>query len=261
MKLPSSRFFPTSVNKAVTKTTLFLPEKAFYVLCMAGSDVSDSVRVEVARCLRAFSRVLASEVVEHAVLKTQIDEAVVDVPPEIVEMNTRRMMSSGVLLSLLEDIDVDVAAEASRTILRLCEMATTPDAGVGRWSQRAVERAITAHFDALPRASVPSAAMLCRVADLSCLVRSATSDSDSRIKSAVVDILLALQCCDLSSAWAVQRIVDFVLDSVTSTSFDRSSADSDSEDNDGADCWDKRILAVTAYVKNHPFSVVTSVGF
>ncbi|KAE8908396.1 hypothetical protein PF003_g7561 [Phytophthora fragariae] len=262
----SSRVFPSSMDKPATKTTLFLPEKIFYVLCMAGSDVSASVRVEVARCLRGFSRVLASEVVEHAVLKTQIDEAVVDVAPKILEMSTRRMLSSGVLLSLLEDIDGNVAAEASRTISRLSEMATAPDAGEGRWSQRALERAITAHFDALPRASVSSDTTLCRVlvsslgrllvcrnslntntdftvssADLSCLVRSATSDADS-IKSAVVDILLVLRYCNLSSAWAVQRVVDFVLDIVASSSFCRLSSDSDGENNDDFDCWSKRIL-------------------
>ncbi|GMF55150.1 unnamed protein product [Phytophthora fragariaefolia] len=266
-QVASSRFFPSSMTMAAMKTTLFLPEKAFYVLCMAGSDAADLVRVEVARCLRGFSRVLVSGVVEHAVLKSQIDEAVVDVTPEILEMNTRRMMSSGVLLSLLEDDNEDVAAEASRTMSRLGELGTTPEAGVGRWSQRALERVITAHFDALPRASTSNTSQLCRVlvnslsrllmcrnsldtktdftisnADLSCLVRSATSDADA-IKPAIVEILTVLQNCDVSSIWAVQRIVDFVFDSVTSSSFDFSSPHSDNEGDHDADCWNKRILA------------------
>ncbi|OWZ02386.1 hypothetical protein PHMEG_00026061, partial [Phytophthora megakarya] len=209
-----SKYFPSSTTM---KTPLFLPEKAFYVLCMAGSDVSEAVRIEIVRCLRGFSRVLASDVVEHAVLKTQIDEAVADVAPEIVEMNTRRMMSSGVLLSLLEDVDMDVASEASRTIAKLSEMATDPNAGTGRWSQRALERAITAHFDVLSRANIPSASKLrhvlvhslnrllvCRLsldtktdfaissADMSSLLRSAVSDADT-VKSMVVEILLVLQ--------------------------------------------------------------------
>ncbi|KAF1784943.1 Armadillo-type fold [Phytophthora cactorum] len=235
-------------NSNDNKTPLFLPEKAFYVLCMAGNDASEAVRVEVARCLRRFSRVLASDIVEHAVVKTQIDEAVVDVAPEAVEMNTRRMMSSGVLLSLLEEIDVDVAAEASRTIAGLSEMSTTPDANTARWSQRALERAITAHFDVLPRASTSQLRqvlvsslrrlLVCRhkletktdvaisSADLSSLLRSAVSDADSA-KASVVEILLVLQHCDLSSTWAVQRLADFVLETAASTSFESYSVDSD----------------------------------
>ncbi|GMF17855.1 unnamed protein product [Phytophthora lilii] len=263
-EVASSKFFP-SATTTTTKTTLFLPEKAFYVLCMAGNDASEAVRAEVARCLRGFSRVLASEVVEHAVVKTQIDEAVLDVAHEDVEMNRIRMMSSGVLLSLLEDLDVDVAAEASRTITRLSEMAAAPNAGNERWSLRALERAITAHLDVLPRASAPSASELCRVlvsslgrllvcrdlldtktdftvssADLGCLLRSAASSADN-IKPAFVEILLMLQYCDLSSAWAVQRLVDFVLDTVTSASFDFPVMEAD-DGNDGSDCWDKQLF-------------------
>ncbi|ETI41156.1 hypothetical protein F443_13594 [Phytophthora nicotianae P1569] len=258
-EVENSKYFPSTAN-----TTLFLPEKTFYVLCMAGSDASEVVRAEVARCLRRFSRVLASNVVEHAVVKTQIDEAVVDVAPEIVEMNTRRMMSSGVLLSLLEDIDVDVAAEASRTIARLAEVSTAPDAGTARWSQRALERAITAHFDVLPRANMSCTSQLCQMlvnslrrllvcrhnletktdftissADLSSLLRSAVSDADSA-KANVVEILLVLQHCDLSSTWAVQRVVDFILETTASSSFDSMSVDSDDEDN--ANCWEKQFV-------------------
>ncbi|ETP10926.1 hypothetical protein, variant 1 [Phytophthora nicotianae CJ01A1] len=258
-EMENSKYFPSTAN-----TTLFLPEKTFYVLCMAGSDASEVVRAEVARCLRRFSRVLASNVVEHAVVKTQIDEAVVDVAPEIVEMNTRRMMSSGVLLSLLEDIDVDVAAEASRTIARLAEVSTAPDAGTARWSQRALERAITAHFDVLPRANMSCTSQLCQMlvnslrrllvcrhnletktdftissADLSSLLRSAVSDADSA-KANVVEILLVLQHCDLSSTWAVQRVVDFILETTASSSFDSMSVDSDDEDN--ANCWEKQFV-------------------
>ncbi|KAH7465658.1 uncharacterized protein KRP23_12198 [Phytophthora ramorum] len=257
-EIATSKFFPTT-----TKALFFLPEKVFYVLCMAGNDPSESVRVEVARCLRGFSRVLASEAVEHAVLKTQIDEAVVDVAPEVVEMSTRRMMSSGVLLSLLEDVDVDVAVEASRTIARLSEMAMALDAGIGRWSRRALERAITAHFDVLPHTSASSASHLCRVlvnslgrllvcrqtldtktdfpissADLSCLIRSVDSNAGT-IKPAVVEVLLVVQRCDLSGAWAVQRLVDFLLETVGSTSFENPSVDGD---DDNSDCWDKRLV-------------------
>uniref|UniRef100_H3HCY0 Integrator complex subunit 4/Protein SIEL C-terminal Ig-like domain-containing protein n=1 Tax=Phytophthora ramorum TaxID=164328 RepID=H3HCY0_PHYRM len=207
-EIATSKFFPTT-----TKALFFLPEKA----------------------------------VEHAVLKTQIDEAVVDVAPEVVEMSTRRMMSSGVLLSLLEDVDVDVAVEASRTIARLSEMAMALDAGIGRWSRRALERAITAHFDVLPHTSASSASHLCRVlvnslgrllvcrqtldtktdfpissADLSCLIRSVDSNAGT-IKPAVVEVLLVVQRCDLSGAWAVQRLVDFLLETVGSTSFENPS--------------------------------------
>ncbi|KAG2789715.1 hypothetical protein PC129_g7108 [Phytophthora cactorum] len=256
-EVENSKYFPSSADN---KTPLFLPDKAFYVLCMAGNDASEAVRVEVARCLRRFSRVLASDIVEHAVVKTQIDEAVVDVAPEAVEMNTRRMMSSGVLLSLLEEIDVDVAAEASRTIAGLSEMSTTPDANTARWSQRALERAITAHFDVLPRASTSQLRqvlvsslrrlLVCRhkletktdfaisSADLSSLLRSAVSDADSA-KASVVEILLVLQHCDLSSTWAVQRLADFVLETAASTSFESYSVDSD---DDNVDYWEKQFL-------------------
>ena len=153
----NSKAFPSLPAILKTKVSLLLPEKVFYVLCLAGDDSSDTVRSEVARCLRRFVRVLASEIVEHAVIKSQITESVEDAAPEDVEMDTRHMMSSGVLLSLLEDVDANVAAEASRSIARLGEMATTPNAGAGQWSLRAIERAITAHFDVLPRAKVPSA--------------------------------------------------------------------------------------------------------
>ncbi|KAL3671027.1 hypothetical protein V7S43_004211 [Phytophthora oleae] len=257
-EVADSRYFPSST---VTKNPLFLPEKVFYVLCMASNDASEVVRAELAKCMRGFSRVLASEVVEHAVVKTQIDEAIADVAPAIVEMNTRRMMSSGVLLSLLEDIDVDVAAEASRTIARLGEMATDRDASTARWSQRSLERVITAHFDVLPRASIPQLRqvlinslrrlLVCRRsletnsdftisgADLSSLLRSAVSDVDG-VKSTVIESLLVLQHCDLSSTWAVQRLVDFVLETATSTLFESVSVDNDVDDDD--DCWSKQFL-------------------
>ncbi|KAG7380418.1 hypothetical protein PHYPSEUDO_007239 [Phytophthora pseudosyringae] len=259
-KVAGSKYFPSST---ATNAALLLPEKAFYVLCMAGNDASEAVRAEVARSLRGFSRVLASEVVEHAVVKTQIDEAVVDVAPEVVEMNTRRMMSSGVLLSLLEDIDTDVAAEASRTIARLSEMAaTTPDTSTARWSQRVLERAITAHFAVLPRASISSASQLRHVlvnslgrllvcrhtletrtdfaissADLGSLLRTVVSDTHNA-KPAAVEILRVLHHCDLSSTWAVRRLVDYVLETAASTSFESLSVD----DADNSDCWDERFL-------------------
>ncbi|KAF4031072.1 hypothetical protein GN244_ATG17169 [Phytophthora infestans] len=254
-EVENSKFFPSTANQ-----TLFLPEKAFYVLCMAGDDASEVVRAEVARCLRRFSRVLASDAVEHAVVKTKIDEAVVDVAPEIVEMNTRRMMSSGVLLSLLEDIDVYVAAEASRTIATLAEMSINPDAGTARWSQRALERAITAHFDVLPRASASELRqmlvssmrrlLVCRhkletktdftlsSADLSSLLRSAVVEVDSA-NSIVIEILLVLQYCDLSSTWAVRRLVDFVLETAVSSSVQSFAVDND----DGnSDWWEKQFV-------------------
>ncbi|KAK1942014.1 hypothetical protein P3T76_006336 [Phytophthora citrophthora] len=255
-EVANSKYFPSST--AMT-TTLFLPEKVFYVLCMACNDVSEVARAEVARCMRGFSRVLASEVVEHAVVKTQIDEAIVDVSPAVVGMNTRRMMSSGVLLSLLEDIDVDVAAEASRTIARLSEMAADRDVSTARWSQRSLERAITAHFDVLPRASSTQlrhvltnslrSLLVCRHSqrmdsdftisstDLSSLLRSAVSDEDSA-KSTVVEILLVLQYCDLSSTWALQQLVDFVLKSATSSLFESLPIDTSTDD----DYWSKQFL-------------------
>jgi hypothetical protein len=264
-EVASSQFFPSTPTAAVTKTPLLLPEKAFFVLCMAGNDVSEAVRAEAARCLRRFSRVLSSEVVEHAVIKAQIDEAVADVAPEVVEMNTRRMMSSGVLLSLLEDVDVDVAIEASCTIASLGEMAVSPDAGAGRWSQRALERAITAHFDVLPHASVPSASQLyqvlvsslCRLlacrhkldiktdftissADLSCLVGNSPLGTDSS-KAAVIETLAVFHYCDLSSAWAVQQVVEFVLETAASPLFSQSIVNDEAEAND-LDFWDEQLV-------------------
>ncbi|CAI5744928.1 unnamed protein product [Peronospora destructor] len=265
----NSKYFPSLASVTTAKMPLFLPEKTFYVLCMAGYDTEDSVRAEVARCLRRFSRVLRSDVVEHAVIKTQIDEAVIDVLPEVLEMNTRRMMSSGVLLSLLEDVDMNVSAEASRTIARLSEMAMTPDAGAGQWSKRVLERAITAHFDILPRAKMPSAAQLCHVlvnslgrllacrhridtktkftissTDLSCLVGCAVSSTGSS-KVTVVGTLLVFQYCDLSSIWAVQHLVDFVLEIATLPLFDR-----DDDIDEDADYWNERLLATIQTLGN-----------
>ncbi|CAH0490430.1 unnamed protein product [Peronospora farinosa] len=265
----SSKYFPSSTSVTTAKMPLFLPEKTFYVLCMAGYDTEDAVRAEVARCLRQFSRVLRSDVVEHALIKTQIDEAVIDVLPEVVEMNTRRMMSSGVLLSLLEDVDINVSAEASRTIARLSEMATTPDAGAGQWNKRVLERAITAHFDILPRARISSVAQLCRVlvnslgcllacqhrvdtkteftissTDLSCLVGCAVSSADIS-KDAVIGTLLVFQYCDLSSVWAVQRFVDFVLEIAASPLFDR-----DDDIDEDAHYWNERLLATVQSLRN-----------
>ncbi|CAH0514982.1 unnamed protein product [Peronospora belbahrii] len=259
----SCKYFPSSTSCDTVTKPLLLPEKTFYMLCIAGYDTEKSVRAEVARCLRRFSRALTSEVVEHAVIKTQIDEAVVDVLPDVVEMNTRYMMSSGVLLSLLEDIDMDVAAEASRTIARLSEMTLIPNAGAGQWSQRALERAITAHFDILPHARMASAAHLCRVlvntlgrllvcrhrvnttteftissADMSCLVRCAFLSADSS-GSAVIGILFVFQYCDLSSVWAVQRLVDFVLEVAASPLFDH--GDVNDED---TDYWNEQLLVM-----------------
>ncbi|KAG1687409.1 hypothetical protein DVH05_005206 [Phytophthora capsici] len=257
-EVANSKYFPSATT---VKAAQFVPEKVFYVLCMACNDVSEVVRAEVARCMRRFSRVLASEVVEHAVVKTQVDEAIVDVSPAVVEMNTRRMMSSGVLLSLLEDIDVDVAAEASRTIAGLSEKAAHRDASTARWSQRALERAITAHFDVLPRASIPQLRqvlinslrrlLVCRLslgadsdftissADLSSLLRRAVSDEESA-KSTTVESLHVLQHCDLSSVWALQQLVDFVLKTATSPLFESLPVDNHVDDDDN--CWNKQFL-------------------
>ena len=261
----NSKAFPSLPAILKTKVSLLLPEKVFYVLCLAGDDSSDTVRSEVARCLRRFVRVLASEIVEHAVIKSQITESVEDAAPEDVEMDTRHMMSSGVLLSLLEDVDANVAAEASRSIARLGEMATTPNAGAGQWSLRAIERAITAHFDVLPRAKVPSAVQLrhvlvkslsrllaCRQrlgtatdftissAEMSCLVRSAVSGADSA-NAVVVEALLVFRGCDLSSVWAVRCLVNFILELGALPLIDHSFSNC-GKDVGTANCSDERLL-------------------
>ncbi|RLN70572.1 hypothetical protein BBJ28_00008882 [Nothophytophthora sp. Chile5] len=273
LEIPGSSFFPSSLaTTSTTSSPLLLPEKTFYVLCMAGNDASASVRVEIARCLRGFGRVPSSEVVEHAVVKTQIDEVVLDLPAEDVEMKTRRMMSSGMLLSLLDDADVEVAVEASRTIARLSELAMASDAGSGRWSQRALERAITAHLDVLPRAKTSVVAsgsrnprlrqvlvnslhrlLVCRHqldpktdfamanADLNGLIRGVAASPEDN-KPAVVDTLLVLLHCDLSSASIVQRVVDLVLDTAAPASSDHIQADEDDEV-EANGCWDTRLLA------------------
>ncbi|OWY96507.1 hypothetical protein PHMEG_00033211, partial [Phytophthora megakarya] len=56
----------------------------------------------------------------------------------------------------------------------------------------------------------------------------------------VVEILLVLQQCDLSSSWTVQRVVDFVLEKAASISFENV-VDSDNDDNN-SDYWSKRFL-------------------
>ncbi|KAG7398358.1 hypothetical protein PHYBOEH_011266 [Phytophthora boehmeriae] len=271
IEIADSKLFSSSEATIVEKTPLLLPEKAFYILCMAGSDSSELVRVEIARCMRRFSRVLLSEVVEHAVGKTQIDEAVADVAPDVVAMNTRLMMSSGVLLSLLEDINDEVAVEASRTIARLSEVAISPDAGNGRWSQRSLERVITAHFDVLPRASTSSTPQVCHVlvdslqrllvcrytfnlksdfsistADMNWLMRVALSQGDD-IKSGVVGVLLVLLHCDLASTWSVQRVFDFLVEAVSMPSF-KCFETYEGEEDKITDYWAKRLLDVVGEI-------------
>lgn len=98
--LIKTRFVP---DASLTKRQpLTLSEKAFFVLSMAGNDVASSVRQEVALCLRECARIPVG-VLECALAKTQIDEELVH-----VQMKSVMMLSSGVLLSLLEDRDVEV---------------------------------------------------------------------------------------------------------------------------------------------------------
>lgn len=139
-----SRFFP-SVEGA--SAPLLLQQKAIFMLCMAASDESDAVRLEVALSLRGFVVPANWSVVEHAVLKTPIDEDVTTWSQEEGELKTVRMMSSGALLSLLEDVDVTVAKEASRTIARMASGAKKQCP----WSEAVLQRAITAHTDVLLR--------------------------------------------------------------------------------------------------------------
>ncbi|KAL7688780.1 putative armadillo-like helical protein [Plasmopara halstedii] len=248
----NSQYFPSTI---AAKVTLLLPEKIFYVLCMAANDASKVVRAEVARCLRRMSCVQNSEVLEHAFVKTQVDEAVVDVATESSEMNTRRMMSSGVLLSLLEDVDEEVAIEASRTIARLGEV-TARRTSTARWSQRVVERTITAHFDVLSRTSRSSTSLLRQVfvnslsrllvcrhvlglrtdmtissTELNFLLQ---SDTDVSLPAAI-ETLRVLQYYDLSSTWVVQRLVDYV--SKIGTLFNSFEAKNDYT---LLDCWKQR---------------------
>lgn len=107
--LIKARFVP---DASLTKRQpLTLSEKAFFVLCTAGNDVASSVRQEVALCLRECTRV-PTGILECALAKTQIDEEL-----EHVEMKSVMMLSSGVLLSLLEDRAIEVRSWGDISIL------------------------------------------------------------------------------------------------------------------------------------------------
>lgn len=105
-----------------------LRDKAFFVLCMAASGASASVRKEIALSLRAF-RAATAHVVEHALQKTQVSEE----PEDATDANTVLMLSSGVLLDLLEDKATEVRASERE---RVCVMG-----GVRKASERGCGRA------------------------------------------------------------------------------------------------------------------------
>lgn len=142
-----SAFFPSSVVVGDMERPLMLQEMGFYVLCMAGNDSAPSVRAESALLMRSFISSRSSverTIIESAVLKMSADEAGPEDDERDDEMQTIRMMTSGALLSLLEDVDIHVAEEATRTLDRMAR------AGV-KWSERALRRVIAALFDVLTR--------------------------------------------------------------------------------------------------------------
>ncbi|TDH66038.1 hypothetical protein CCR75_007124 [Bremia lactucae] len=261
----TSRQFIRTLNE-----TRILSEKVFLVLCLAGNNTSKRlVRAEIAKCMRSMASVLATDVVEHALVKTQVDETIEDEPQEAVERKTRRMMSSGVLLSLLEDLDEDVAMEASRTIARLSEVSISPNACTARWSQHVLERTITAHFDVLARVNGGRSLSLRQVL-INSLRRLFTcrhvlrTPTDFIISSADVSSLLSfngthsscdsvetlhvLQYCDVSSAWTVERFVDYVLQIATLTWKDNKCLEKENEGNITWDCWQHQFLTAVQKV-------------
>ncbi|KAI9909715.1 hypothetical protein PsorP6_014925 [Peronosclerospora sorghi] len=238
--LHASKTVPSAYGSPVDAP---VPVQVFQVLCLAGTDTSSRVRTEIARSLRQWTHALPPRVVEHAVLKTPVDDHDVHDQPTV---QTRSMLSSGVLLSLLEDTNVHVATEASRTLVHLSDMACTHVATEAsrtlvhlsdmacthvahHWSPRALERTIAAHFDVLGR---PHDASLARVwiASLTRLVRTrhrlesaAWTLTSTEVRSllpstaAVYDhttvrnVLHVLTSCTLPSVRAVEHVVHFVL--------------------------------------------------
>lgn len=165
-----SSFFPAAVT-AATSRRLVLQDMAFYVLCMASNDAATSVRVECAVSLRGLigaRSCVDCSIIEHAVQKTPVDDLNAGENGGDDEMRTVRMMSSGALLSLLEDASTRVAEEASRTIARMQQTSfsrtsrsTVCSANVS-WSERALRRVVTAHFDVLARLDTSSGTMSLR---------------------------------------------------------------------------------------------------
>jgi len=151
-----SLFFSGGVT-TVSDRRLLLQDMAFYVLCMASNDTATSVRVESAVSLRGFIGAhlcVDRALIEHALQKTPVDDLNGGENPGDDEMRTVRMMSSGALLSLLEDASTVVAEEASRTIARMEPSHSRLPSVL--WSERALHRVVTAHFDVLARLDVAS---------------------------------------------------------------------------------------------------------
>lgn len=142
---------------------LVLQDMAFYVLCMASNDTATSVRVESAVSLRGLigaHSCVDCAIVEHALQKTPVDDLNGGENPGDDEMRTVRMMSSGALLSLLEDACTVVAEEASRTIARMEPSHSRLPSVL--WSEQALRRVVTAHFDVLARLSAASRTVVLR---------------------------------------------------------------------------------------------------
>ncbi|TYZ58355.1 hypothetical protein PybrP1_000827 [[Pythium] brassicae (nom. inval.)] len=216
--VPSADPSPPPSARSLGSPASSLRDKAFFVLCMAVSGASASVRKEITLSLRAFGGA-TTRVVEHALQKTQISEELAD----DADSKTVLMLSSGALLDLLEDKAIEVSLEASKSVAFLAKAA--------KWSEPTLDRAIAAHVDVLPGSAAKSGTQFFVLAEtleqllvlrkeqygaefsltseeMNYIVRDRAVQAEPRLMLPVLRVLVR---CDTSTAWMVQRTVEYAL--------------------------------------------------
>ncbi|CAK4690970.1 hypothetical protein LEN26_018210 [Aphanomyces euteiches] len=126
---------------------------ALNLLCTHSMHRSPVIRREVAHAFRFFPPP-TSATLSQLLLKTPLEDGASHLPTEVLQ--------TGVLLSLLEDQDVDVRCEASRSMVTLCRPVLRQETNRVEPSVAALEKAITAHADLVHAGSIDAKLQITR---------------------------------------------------------------------------------------------------